>query len=134
MLLRQAFESIQISPDEVKMLVSRKGLAGQLGLDGRLAIDPDLNPITILAEARLKRLGGELHLIVKDPTIYSRTPSSDPSLIDALVQAWSWRKNFLADPSLQLKDVGEEIGQCQSYISRMMRLAYLAPDICEAIL
>ena len=133
-LLRRSFEKIQITPDEVKMLVSRKGLAGQLGLDGRLAIDPDLDPITIQAEARLKRLGGELHLIVKDRTIRSRTPKSDPSLIDALVQAWSWRKGFLADPSLQLKDVGEEIGQSPSYISRMMRLAYLAPDICEAIL
>jgi hypothetical protein len=133
-LLRAVIEKVLIAPREVKVRVARNGLADRLGLDGRLVADPDQGPISILAEARLKRLGGENHLIVKDRTARSSATQADPSLIDGLAQAHAWRMGFLSNPALKLKDVGAEVGQFQTYLSRVMRLAYFAPDLCEAVM
>ena len=57
-----------------------------------------------------------------------------PAQIEAVVQAHAWNKVALADTELTLSLIAAEAGKSDRYVSGVMRLAYLAPDITQAIL
>ena len=58
----------------------------------------------------------------------------DRLIITALVRAHGWKKAFLVDPSLTIGTMAAQAGLTERYVTRIARLAYLAPDITEAIL
>ena len=43
------------------------------------------------------------------------------------------RARLLEEPSLPLKEIAAEEGMSSSYVTRLLRLAFLAPDIVTAI-
>jgi site-specific DNA recombinase len=51
-----------------------------------------------------------------------------------LVWAHAIRARLLEEPSLTLKEIAAEEGISSSYVTRLLRLAFLAPDIVTAIL
>ena len=51
-----------------------------------------------------------------------------------LVRAHAVRARLLQDPSLTLREIAAEEGVVSSYVSRLVRLAFLAPDIVTAVL
>ena len=61
-------------------------------------------------------------------------PRADGTLVKALARAWRWQK--LLDESLyaSVSEIGNSENISKSYMSRILRLALLAPDIVEAIL
>ena len=64
----------------------------------------------------------------------SEPANVDPVLVRLLVRAHAIRARLLQDPSLTLKEIATEEGVCDPYVSRLVRLAFLAPDIVTAIL
>ena len=81
--------------------------------------------------ARLKRTGIEIEIVVEDR---SEPAKVDPSLVRLLVRAHTIRARLLEEPSLPLKEIAAEEGISSSYVTRLLRLAFLAPDIVMAIL
>jgi len=81
--------------------------------------------------ARLKRTGIEMRIVVEDR---SEPANVDPSLVRLLVRAHTIRARLLEEPSLPLKEIAAEEGISSSYVTRLLRLAFLAPDIVMAIL
>src|SRR6185295_5239659 len=81
--------------------------------------------------ARLKRTGIEMRMVVDDG---SEPANVDPVLVRLLVRAHAIRARLLQDSSLTLKEIAAEEGVVGSYVSRLIRLAFLAPDIVTAIL
>ena len=53
-------------------------------------------------------------------------------LVKALTRAWRWQK--LLDVYSSVTEIAEAERISKSYVSRILRLALLAPDIVEAIL
>ena len=80
--------------------------------------------------ARLKRTGIEMRLVVEDG---SEPANIDPVLVRLLVRAHAIRARLLKEPSLTLKDIAAEEGISSSYVTRLLRLAFLAPEIVTAI-
>jgi hypothetical protein len=64
----------------------------------------------------------------------SEPANVDPVLVRLLVRAHAIRARLLQDPSLTLKEIAAEEGVGGPYVSRLVRLAFLAPDIVTAIL
>jgi site-specific DNA recombinase len=64
----------------------------------------------------------------------SQPANVDPVLVRLLVRAHAIRARLLQDPSLTLRDIAGEERVSSSYISRLVRLAFVAPDIVTAIL
>jgi len=64
----------------------------------------------------------------------SKPANVDPGLVRLLVLAHAIRARLLQDPSLTLTEIAIEEGVGGSYVSRLVRLAFLAPDIVTAIL
>ncbi len=60
--------------------------------------------------------------------------AADSSLIKALSRAWRWQQLLDEGACSSIAEMADKEGINRSYLSRMIRLSLLAPDIVEAIL
>ncbi len=93
--------------------------------------DRERHLMVLTIRARLKRTGIEMRMVVEDG---SEPMTVDRTLVRLLVRAHAIRARLLEDPSLTLREIAVEEGVGGSYVSRLIRLAFLAPDIVTAIL
>ena len=61
-------------------------------------------------------------------------PRPDGVLVKALARAWRWQKLLDRGVYASVTEIAEAEKISKSYVSRILRLALLAPDIVEAIL
>jgi hypothetical protein len=61
-------------------------------------------------------------------------PQPDSTLIKALARAWRWQRMLDDGVYTSVTEIGEAENISKSYVSRILRLALLAPDIVERIL
>ena len=85
---------------------------------------------------RFQHYGGRKHIVAPDGSEIVRTakPQPDGTLVKALARAWRWQRQLDEEVHTSVSDIGEAEGISKSYVSRILRLALLAPDIVEAIL
>ena len=62
------------------------------------------------------------------------SPKPDPALLKALTKALAWKQQLLDGRAATLEAIGAEEGLLGSHIQRLIRLAFLAPDLKAAIL
>ncbi len=58
----------------------------------------------------------------------------DPTMVKALIRAYRWQQLIDSGKALHAEDLGEKEGVTGSYITRILRLNTLCPDIRRAIL
>ncbi len=58
----------------------------------------------------------------------------DPHVIRALARAWSWRRKLEKGEVSTIQDIATAEGISDRYVSRVLRLAYLAPTVLEQLL
>jgi hypothetical protein len=61
-------------------------------------------------------------------------PPPDGTLVKALARAWRWQRMLDDGVYASVSEIGEAENISKSYVSRILRLALLAPDIMEMIL
>ena len=61
--------------------------------------------------------------------IQSRT--QDPHILKALGRAWAWRRKLESGEAATIHDIAKAENVTDRFVSRMMRLVYLSPDIVE---
>jgi hypothetical protein len=61
-------------------------------------------------------------------------PQPDGTLVKALARAWRWQRMLDEGVYTSVSEIGDAENISKSYVSRILRLALLAPDIVEAIL
>jgi site-specific DNA recombinase len=88
--------------------------------------------IILEADAQLRRCGGEVRLLLAD-TEQNRARSV-PSLVRAVARAHDWMDRILRGEIPNQRALAKQTGFDERYISRIIPLAFLAPDITEAIL
>ena len=84
--------------------------------------------------ARLKRCGLEMRLVIPAGGPQELTARPDNTLIKALIRARRWKEQLLTGSAPSIQAIANEEGVSERYLSRVLRLAFLAPDITEAIL
>ena len=62
-----------------------------------------------------------------------RQPEPNPKLVEMVVLARSWFAQLLSGKRTSIGDVAKKSGIDRTYISRLITLAFLAPDIVERI-
>ena len=95
--------------------------------------DDEENAILIEERVALRRCSGEARLLLPSDEGSERTKPSG-SLVRAVVRARDWMDRILSGEILNQQAIAEETGLDKRYISRILQLAFLAPDITEAIL
>ena len=136
-ILRAVVRMVHVHSDRVELMLDQMGVASWLnGKDQSQSTHPGGDDrerhLTVLTiSARLKRTGIEMRLVVEDG---SAPANIDPVLVRLLVRAHAMRARQLKEPSLTLTEIATEEGISSSYATRLLRLAFLAPEIVTAIL
>src|ERR1700704_3181056 len=92
---------------------------------------PDRVAIARWFPMQLKRRGVELQLIVGD---YNRSAAIvDLSLVKAVARASRWFDELSTGKARSLASIAAREGLAVRYVGRLIRLAFLAPDIVESI-
>lgn len=84
--------------------------------------------------ARLGRRGGRHHMLDAKGRRVDPAPAPDPALVRALAQGWRWRHMLMSGAHESSITLARAEGVTQTSLHRLIRLAYLAPDIQEDIL
>ena len=136
-ILRALVTKVQVHSDRVDVTLDQMGVALWLNAKDqprpiRAGGNDRERYLTVLTiPARLKRTGIEMRMVVEDG---SEPANVDPGLVRLLLRAHAIRARLLEEPSLPLKEIAAEEGISSSYVTRLLRLAFLAPDIVTAIL
>jgi site-specific DNA recombinase len=130
-LLRAVVSRVDILPERVDIQIAPARLAAGLrGDPAALAIDGPAGVLTLSVPARLKRAGIETRLLVEG----ARASEPDASLVKLMIRAQSLQKILIGGETQSIEDIARREGVTGSYVTRLVRLAYLAPDIVSAIL
>lgn len=92
----------------------------------------DLMQVSI--SVRLTRCGGGIRLIVPGESGGERTATPNAVLIKAVARAHVWYERLLSGEATSLQAIAREHGVMPRYVRRILRCAFLAPDLVEAIL
>jgi hypothetical protein len=81
---------------------------------------------------RVVKRGGRKEMQLPDGAAQARKP--DNTLIKALARAFRWKRMLESGEFATTAELAEREGIAPSYMTRVMRLTLLAPDLVEAIL
>jgi site-specific DNA recombinase len=108
---------------------SRRRLRGELGLS---EVDTSAATLELKCDTSLRRVGAEMRFTVSDDV--QGSARQIPSLTRAIVNARDWLDRILRGDALNQRDLAKQTGHDERYISKILPLAFLAPDITEEIL
>jgi site-specific DNA recombinase len=135
-LLKSTVTRVVVRGHDVQILLSRHALQDEL--IGPQDIDSPAkqgsnDSITLEASAQLTRHGGEMRLQLS-PDAPGSNPRPDHSLLRAIARAHDWVDRMLRGDTANQRSIAAETGHDERYISRILPLAFLSPDLIEAIL
>ena len=83
---------------------------------------------------RMKRRGVEMRLVLHGSENARRSPDPDAALVKAVARTHGWFDSLLSGRVESLVDIAKAEGVSDRYVSQLLPLAFLAPDIVAAIL
>lgn len=93
---------------------------------------PIADVITIQVPFRVVKRGGRKEIRMPDGAAQPRR--TDSTLVKALARAFRWKRMLESGEFATIAELAEREGIAPSYMTRVLRLTLLAPDILEAIL
>ena len=138
--VRKVVRRVVVDTDKIEMETSRSEFRisftdSQIGTSSRAAVQrqeassDDIIRLTV--EARLKRCGGEMRLVIIPDS--SRLQEITP-ILKAVVRAHTWREGVLAGEVPNRIVAAKRLNLNEEYLRRVLGCAFIAPDILEAIL
>ena len=89
--------------------------------------------ITVHVPFRLVKRGGRKEIQLPQGASSPR-PRADSTLIKALARAFRWKQMLESGDVVTIAELAKREGIAPSYMTRVVRLTLLAPDIVDAIL
>ena len=102
------------------------------GVETRL----DGDTLVVRIPTRFQRRGGRKRIVAPDGSaiVPSSKPQPDGTLIKALARAWRWQRMLDEGRFASVRELADAERVGLSYISRILRLTLLAPDIVEKVM
>jgi site-specific DNA recombinase len=137
-VLTSLLHGVLVQDDRIEVQV-RKGALLKLVLGQHREIqaggseDSSLGHITLQVQAQLKRCGGEVRFLLPPDSAHAK-PHPVPALVRAVARAHEWLAQILRGAVANQRAIASETGLNERYISGILPLAFLAPDLTETIL
>jgi DNA invertase Pin-like site-specific DNA recombinase len=87
--------------------------------------------ITRFFPMTIRRRGVEMRLVIEGNR--GHAPRADSALLKAVARARQWSEDLLMSRAQSVTEIAEREGVTDRYVRRLTRLAFLAPEIVEAI-
>jgi site-specific DNA recombinase len=134
-LLAGIVARITIQQDSIQVHVSKERIRARfLNQERILGQVSDGQPIVLTIEIELKRCGGEMRLIIPGCTATGQQRQPVPSLIKAVSRATNWVHRMESGECKHQRALAKATKLEPRYINSIMRVAFLAPEIVEAII
>ncbi|MFZ5674353.1 MAG: recombinase family protein [Pseudomonadota bacterium] len=137
--LHRMISKITIGKQELEISINPSGFAALLNGDSE-SIDSPLSAPRGNAQTyelrlplQLRHRGAETRLILLAPQ-FGPKPARDPALISLLARAYTWAQELMTDPKATVAHISKRDRVTMPYVSRIVPLGFLAPDILEAML
>jgi site-specific DNA recombinase len=88
--------------------------------------------LVITVPTSLKRCGGEVRILLPGDT--EHTPRLEPPIVRAVARAHDWVERIMNGEFKTQRAIARQSGLQKRYVGHVIRLAFLAPDLTEAIL
>ena len=131
--LRLLIARVELSRSELRATASFERLKETRDAASIDAALSEVPPFLVVAPLRLQRRGPELRIVLQGAA--APPPKPDPLLVQRLIEARTRVADYL-DPGqgLSLSAIARRAGVHVGDVSRALQLAFLAPDLVEAIL
>ena len=93
---------------------------------------PIPDTVTIHVPFRIAKRGGRKEMQL--PAGVSHRRKNDNTLVKALARAFRWKRMLESGEATTIAELADRDGIAVSYVTRLLRLTLLAPDIVETIL
>ena len=100
----------------------------------RATVSADGQTVTVHVPMTFRKRGGRKLVVTPDGAPWAPRPRVDNAMVKALARAFRWRKMLDTGVHATLEDLARTKSVAPSYVSRVLRLTLLAPDIVDAIL
>jgi hypothetical protein len=96
----------------------------------------DGSTLIVRIPMRFLRRGGRKRIVAPDgrQIVPTSKPQPDGTLVKALARAHGWQRMLDEGVYTTVREIGKAEGIDKGYVSRILRLALLAPDIVDALL
>ena len=125
--LTRLIERVELKPSGIQVSIKLPITSHE----GRDAATSNKLALARFVPMRMKRRGVEMRLIIDgDATLTARV---DLPLLNATARAYRWSNDLLAGRTRSIGDIARREHLTSRHVRRVMRLAFLAPRIVEAI-
>jgi site-specific DNA recombinase len=132
-VIRENHIDLMIGSEELRMFLEKGGKVQAADLSGpRTPVDTN-NLINLSIEAKRKRFGGEVHLVVP-PGSSASVGQPKLSLVKAIARAYGWYEKVVQGDLVDIRSLARQAGLTERYVGKVFGCAFLAPDIVESIL
>jgi hypothetical protein len=136
-MLMTLLSRVDIRPDCVEISVRRSRLIELLGSGSIELVTQQGTPdneakdiLTLTVRARLQRVGREMKMLVENTDDQT---GADPALLRIVARAHDIQERLMQKSGLTLHAIASQEHVTPGYVSRLLRLSSLAPDIITAI-
>jgi DNA invertase Pin-like site-specific DNA recombinase len=136
-ILMTLISKVDIRPDCVEISVRRSRLVEVLESDSIELVTQECTPdnnakdiLKLTVRARLHRVGREMKMLVESSDDQTK---ADPGLLRIIARAHDLQERVMQSTNLTLHAIARQEHVTPGYISRLLRLPSLAPDIIAAI-
>jgi hypothetical protein len=120
-----------------KIIVAEDTITIRMRADPLLAREVLLSasePIELKAAVAFKRRGVETKLVLPGLAQQNHNSKCDPALIKAMARGSVWFEELATGRARSLQELARREGITRRYIRRLVNLAFLSPQLVEAIL
>src|SRR5207248_1927057 len=131
-LVRELVEKIIV--DEKTIIIKlRRGLLLREDVASSASEAAD-SAVELTATAAFTRRGAETKLVLPGLTPQKHSSRCDPALIKAIARGRAWFEELVSGRARSLQELAKRDGISRRYIRRLIGLAFLSPELIEAIL
>lgn len=138
-LLKSIVERVIVSANQIEVHLTFGSLIGQASANYHASPESweqfDWGNLkhTLILPIQIKRSGLAVKLMIEPPE-HRVKRAADPKLLKLLSKSNIWFERLAEKKAASMQQIGDEEGVSRSYVSRVIQLAFLSPDIVKTIM
>ncbi len=90
--------------------------------------------IRVVIPLKMKRRNGRPRIVPPDNVDFLEPDTLEPHLLRAIARAWNWQRMLERGEVTTIHDIAAAEKITDRFVGRMLRLAYLSPEVLEKLL